>query len=182
MTCALPMTDPMRGAEFSEDRAYRYLLWCFWKRTRHLLFLMLNPSVADETELDPTLRRCVGFAESLGYGGIVVVNLFALVSTDPKALLAHEDPVGDAKARRTTLGRTVTNTGAVFDACRNADLVIAGWGAFPKAKERAKEVLNIFRDCAIKVHCLGTTKDGHPKHPLYLAADTRPVPYGGVDG
>jgi hypothetical protein len=138
---------------------------------------MLNPSTANETELDPTLRRCRGFAKAWGLGGFVVVNLFAVVSADPRILLTHDDAVGDIQ-RTTTRGRSVNNTAVIVEECRLADIVVAGWGAFPEASERARQAMWILGSGG-KLHCLGTTKDGHPRHPLYLKADTKPVPFGG---
>lgn len=181
MTCALPFNDPMRGAEFSIDRGHRYRLWCHWERTKYVAFLMLNPSVADESALDPTLRRCMGFTREWSFGGFVVVNLFSVVSPDPRMILAYPDAEGDEK-RRSTLGRMVTNISVLADECRLADIVIAGWGAFPAARERAREVTAMLKGLGVKLHSLGTTKEGHPRHPLYLPATARPIPYGGSDG
>lgn len=177
MTLSLPMPDSQRGAEFSLDRQYRYRLWHCWERGRILLWLMLNPSTANETDLDPTLRRCEGFARTLGFGSIVVVNLFAVVSADPKVLLTHPDAVGDGRLRVTTEHRSVTNTGVIRDEVRNANMLICGWGAFPEARDRARFVASMLRDNRVQMYCLGTTKDGHPRHPLYLRADTKPIPY-----
>lgn len=179
MTIALNLADPLRGAEFSLDRRYRYRLWDKWERERYVCFLMLNPSTADETKLDPTLRRCRGFAKSWGFGGFVVVNLFAVVSADPKILLTHEDAVGDVE-RMTTIGRTVNNSAVIIEECKNADIVVAGWGAFPEARKRAKDVMEML-DSWGRIHCFGVTKEGHPKHPLYLCRDLRPTPFAKVD-
>lgn len=179
MTLSLPIKDPSRGAEFSLDRRYRYRLWAVWERKRRsCLFLMLNPSTANETKLDSTLRRCFGFAKSWGFGGFVVVNLFAVVSADPRILLTHDDSIGDIE-RTTTLGRSVRNTDIIVEECRIAELVVAGWGAFPEARHRAKQVMEMI-GASPKLHCLGTTKDGHPRHPLYLAADEPLVSFGGL--
>lgn len=177
MTLPLNLEDSLRGAEFSLDRKYRYRLWDVWARERHVCWLMLNPSTANETELDPTLRRCRGYAKAWGFGGIVVVNLFAVVSADPRILLTQDDAVGDVQ-RTTTLGRWVNNTAVIVEECRNADIVVAGWGAFPEARERAKQVMWILGS-GDKLHCLGTTKNGHPSHPLYLSKHLKPVPFGG---
>ena len=83
------------GAEFSKDRKYRYRLWREWNKTKPaVLFVMLNPSTADELVLDSTVSRCLSFAKEWGYGRLEVANLFALRATDPKELNKVEDPVG----------------------------------------------------------------------------------------
>src|SRR5512133_2959068 len=85
------------GATFSRDRRYRYSLWREWNRDlSRVAFVMLNPSTADEARLDPTIRRCLGYAHAWGCGSFVVGNLFALRSTDPAALYRADDPVGRA--------------------------------------------------------------------------------------
>jgi hypothetical protein len=70
----------------------------------------------------------------------------------------------------------------IVGTAQRAGIVVAGWGAFAAAEKRAREVMAMLKDVGVKLHCLGTTKEGHPKHPLYLRADTKPVPYGGFDG
>ena len=82
-------------AVLSEDRVYRYALWRIWNEDRPLvMFVGLNPSTADETNDDPTLRRCMGFAESWGYGGVIMANIFAYRATDPKIMKQTEAPIG----------------------------------------------------------------------------------------
>src|SRR3954471_10304152 len=86
-----------RGAHLSSDGVYRYTLSRLWDTdpvSPEMVWVMLNPSTADAAVDDPTIRRCIGFARLWGYAGIRVVNLFALRAADPKALLAHQDPVG----------------------------------------------------------------------------------------
>jgi len=152
------------GADF--DGPYRYDLFRTWDRHKPmLLFVMLNPSTADEKELDRTVNRCSGFARGLGYGGFHVVNLFALVSTDPKALKEAKDPVGPLNGRY--IGRLA----------KEANMVIVAWGSNIMVKERAPKVLKLLRKYNKKIYCLGTNKDGHPRHPLYLCSTTEPVIY-----
>lgn len=143
--------------------------WCL---TRHwdddlptCAWVMLNPSTATADEDDPTVRRCVGFSRRWGHGGIAVVNLFALRAADPKKLLAAEDPVGPL----------CDETIRVY--CRRR-FTVAAWGALAPPR-RAAEVLAILRAEAAEVVCLGLTRGGQPRHPLYLAADTEPMLYGG---
>lgn len=124
---------------------------------RPLPFLMLNPSTADAQLDDPTIRRCRGFAKTLGYSGIIVVNLYALRSTDPAALWAHPDPVGPE------------NDQHIIRATDSGEVVCA-WGANAQ-RERVEDVVRMLRYGGRRMHCLGTTRDGHPRHPLYVRAD-----------
>lgn len=155
--------DHERGsAVFSADLQYRYRL------TRRLegglagfgakvAFVMLNPSTADESVDDPTIRRCVGFANRWGAGTLLVVNLFALRATDPDVLLEHPDPVGEFNDE--VIARTLDE----------ADVTVAAWGAHRAAGARARE---LERQLTIAgVVALGTTADGWPRHPLYLRGD-----------
>ena len=155
-------------AKFSSDRKYRYLL------TRRVgladdavTFVMLNPSTADETQDDPTIRRCIAFAKAWGFGGLHVVNLSPLRATDPKELLAagrESDAVWDE------------NLEHIWYKAQTSNMVIAAWGVHGAAENRDSRVMGELRENVGIVYCLGLTKDGHPKHPLYLKADTVPVP------
>ena len=149
-------------AIFSPDRTYRYLL------TRDLtfgagtaLFIMLNPSTADETVDDPTIRRCMGFAKTWGYRNLEVCNLFALRATNPKALAEHVDPVG--------MDNDIHIAGAVSRSC----LTVLAWGNHGVLFNRGEQVA---RSLFVQPWCLGITKVGEPKHPLYVAAKTPLVP------
>lgn len=159
------MPEPIytaQGATFSPDRVYRYLLWREWDQARtHCLFVMLNPSTADETQLDPTLRRCLRFAWDWGFGGFRVVNLFALRSTDPAGLSAVDDPEGPE------------NDGHLVAAAQRAGKVIAGWGALGGYRDRQARVLQLLEPHA-EIEALRLTRGGHPGHPLYLPADLKP--------
>ncbi len=116
-----------------------------------MTLVLLNPSTADALQLDPTLRRCVGFAKREGYGGMVILNLYAFRTKDPKVMMAATDPVGPDNDR---VLAGVTGT------------VVAGWGtnADPARVALAAQLLP-------RLHALGMTKDGHPRHPLYVRAD-----------
>ena len=124
-------------------------------------FIMLNPSTADENVLDPTLRRCMGFAGQWGYGGMEIVNLFAYRATDPSKLRQVNDPVGDENDLTIRLAED-----------RN-EIMVAGWGVHGTYQGRDQAVLEN-RRYPDKWHCLGLTKDGHPRHPLYLAKSLTP--------
>lgn len=158
---------PVRSdAVLSEDGTYRYSLRRWWAPTPLVRFIMLNPSTADATVDDPTIRRCMGFARAWGYGGIVVHNLYALRATDPGALLAHPDPIGPDNDEHLRRGAS-------------AALTVCAWGAHPMAGRRADEVIGLLLGLGDAPHHLGLTKAGAPRHPLYLprtAVPTRLVP------
>ena len=149
------------GATFSPNRRYRYRLWRRWAEGRAVLWVMLNPSTADEHVLDPTLRRCAAFARAWGFGRFDVCNLFALRSTDPKAIYTAADPVGPG------------NDDEIVNAAMDADLVLVGWGVHGEFQARAEAVTTKLLGACPAVWCLGLSKDGHPKHPLYLPAATK---------
>jgi hypothetical protein len=120
----------------------------------------------------------VSFAKSWNCTGMVVVNLFAVVSADPKILLTQADAIGD-EPRGTTLERVVTNNSVILQEVQHAHVLMLGWGAFPEAVDRAKRALEMISlsSCGIQPQCLGTTQSGAPKHPLYVASWTPLVPY-----
>lgn len=158
-----------RTAALSDCGAYRYRLIRHWGMDMPLPFIMLNPSTADATVDDPTIRRCVGFARTLGYGGIGVWNLYAYRATKPADLWTADDPVGPENDRR------------LRNVLRWAHLqgvpVVAAWGAHAKPA-RVREVLAM--EGAGNLRCLGLTKAGAPRHPLYVRADAPLVPFGGA--
>jgi len=124
---------------------------------------MLNPSTADAFQLDPTNRRCVGFAQAWGYGSMVTTNIFAFRSTDPDGLRTAKDAVGPA------------NDAAICEAAMVADLVIAAWGTHGELYDRGVAVRDMVAAAGIQLHLLRLTKAGHPGHPLYVAAETQPT-------
>lgn len=151
------------GASFSDDRKYRYALQRIWDEGKpFLLFCMLNPSIADENDNDPTIERCQRRAQQLGFGGLVVVNIFALCSTDPKALYKAKDPVGP------------DNNETIMRLAKNAGKVVCGWGRHGKLNSRGDEVLfNLYRS-GFSPNALKINKDGSPAHPLYIGYDVKP--------
>ena len=154
------------AAVFSDDRRYRYLLRRrVGESNRRVLFIMLNPSRADETRNDATIRRCIGFARDWGFGVLEVVNLFALMSTDPKALLQADDPIGP------------DNDAAILAALKLADTVVLAWGNHALDHERrAAEVTAMARQAA-RPYCLGLTRRAAPRHPLRLPKTTTLEPF-----
>ena len=150
------------GAEFSTDRLYRYSLWRFWeKHNRYVAFVCLNPSTADEKADDPTVRRCINYAKFWGFGGIIMLNLFAYRTNNPKVLYNVKDPIG------------LDNDFHLRSASNKAGITIAAWGTRGNYLNRDKFVLNILKN----PKCLKLTKDGHPGHPLYLKKNLNPIQY-----
>jgi len=148
-----------RGAHLSSCRAYRYALWRRWDCGPHAMFVGLNPSTADETADDPTIRRCIAFARAWGYGGLCMTNLFAYRATQPADMLTQDDPVGP------------DNDAHLRQSASEAGVVVAAWGTHGTHGGRHKAV----RAMLPGLHYLRLTKDGHPGHPLYLPASLRPV-------
>jgi len=156
----------MQGrATFDETRTYRYTLHRRWAPggTR-ICFCLLNPSTADEFKLDPTLTRCLGYAQRWGYSAMETVNIFALRSTDPAGLREHVDPTGPANDR------------AIRTAAKRADLIVVGWGSHGGFLDRGPRVAELLAPICDPV-CLGLTNAGAPRHPLYLRKDLEPFAY-----
>jgi hypothetical protein len=165
-------------AMFSPDRTYRYLLTRTWGNGSVVAWVMLNPSTADAFTDDPTIRRCRAFTRRFlpDAGGLTVVNLYALCATDPAALLNHPDPVGpDADEYLTAPARTGSALATLF---------IAAWGTGGARNGRGDHAARLLREVGVDLMCLGVTKDGHPRHPLYVRGDAPLVPYApkGTDG
>lgn len=145
-------------AAFSPCFRYRFRLGREWLTGQgEVLFVMLNPSTADAEVDDPTIRRCIGFAQRWGFQRLTVGNLFAWRATDPKELKRVDDPVG------------LENDYHLTEMSMAAEVTIAAWGVHGLYRDRAQEVLPFLCD----VEHLGLTKDGYPKHPLYLPNDAR---------
>lgn len=153
------------GAQFSEDRQYRYALWRIWNENRPvIMFIGLNPSTANERSNDPTIRRVMRFTNDWGYGGFYMMNLFAWVTPYPRDLERAADPVG-------------LNDEWLQKIYNATEFTVYVWGSFPQAGERAKVV----HEMCPGGYCLGTSKMGNPLHPLYMPADTRPQMYFAKD-
>ncbi len=151
------------NAIISDCGLYRYRLSRLWDRQAgQVVFIMLNPSTADAEKDDPTIRRCMGFARAWGFGGIDVVNLFAARCTDPDELRNFADPIGP------------DNDAHLYEAARYGKRFVAAWGAH-EVGQRSEQVLAIFRSFG-QVECLGLTKQGRPRHPLYARGDSRLLP------
>ena len=145
-----------KTARISEDGRYRYELSREWDDAlRTLCWVMLNPSTADASTDDPTIRRCIGLSKRWGFGGILVVNLFALRATSPAELKKVEDPIGPE------------NDEIAGFWIRHLETV-AAWGSHPLAKERLPWFTEQVKKAAHLPKCIGINKDGAPKHPLYV--------------
>lgn len=163
-----------RTTVFSPCRKWRYTLWRRWdyeygEGTRgevqppYAQFIGLNPSTADETKDDPTIRRCIAFAKSWGYGALCMTNLFAWRDTLPKNMKKALDPIGP------------DNDQWLLKVAHQAGVVVAAWGKDGSHLYRAVKVKRLMAENGITLHCLRTNGDGSPEHPLYLPKDLKPV-------
>lgn len=159
-----------RSAYISPCGQYRYGLERRWDRRAAMLpIIMLNPSTADADIDDPTIRRCMAFARRDGFGGIAVGNLFAFRATSPETMMAASDPIGP-------LGSIALDELLSGAASAKAP-VLAAWGAHGAHRGRAEMVAISARGLGAQLVCLGTTKQGHPRHPLYVRGDQPFVPF-----
>ena len=150
-----------RTAILSPDRVYRYSLERRWEPGKFCLFIGLNPSTADETQDDPTIRRCIRFARDWGYDALVMANLFAFRATNPSDMKVAPDPIGP------------DNDEHLKRLHGEAGITIAAWGAHGNFMGRSAIVTTILHN----MHCLDILKGREPKHPLYIKADTKPFRY-----
>ncbi len=153
-----------RDARLSPCRRYRYSLWRNWRgllpnTNGYAMFVGLNPSTADEQNDDPTIRRCIAFAQAWGYEGLCMTNLFAFRATDPVDMVSADDPVGP------------DNDQTLRDLAQSAGVVVAAWGVNGIYRGRDQAV----RAMLPNLHYLKLTRNGHPGHPLYLPKILTPV-------
>ena len=150
------MSTIKKSAVFSNCRKYRYSLTRSWNSAGgYVLFIGLNPSIADEKIDDPTLTRCINFAKDWGYGGLIMVNLFAYMSTYPTDLKKVKLPIGN------------NNNKHILKNHQKSQLTVAAWGNDGHFLKRDKEVLKII----CNPMCLNINKSGQPAHPLYQKKD-----------
>jgi len=155
-------SDTKREAIFSDCQTYRYSLLREWSATQSkVLFIGLNPSTADATKDDPTIRRCIGFAKAWGFGGVYMGNLFAFRSTDPRGLWSASDPVGP------------DNDAALLALTHKVGLVVAAWGNHGAFMDRASHVRMLCGPLSV----LKINRSGQPAHPLYLTKNLSPRPW-----
>lgn len=158
-----------KTALLSDCGRYRYNLTRRWGAEDWCLFIMLNPSTADASQDDPTIRRCMGFARKWGYGGLIVCNLFPLRATDPQELYSATYPASVGER----------NIAKVLSACAQANLIVCAWGnhgALRNAGAFCRKGLGEVHHH--RLFNLGVTGIYQPKHPLYLKADTMPILWG----
>lgn len=157
-----------RWAELSADGVYRYSLGREWDESAdRVMWIMLNPSTADDEQDDPTIRRCIGFSRSWGFGGMVVVNLFAFRATEPAHVFQAKDPEGPE------------NDTKIVEYVSVCDLHVAAWGERGAFGGRDTIVKGILNGCEVpRLWCVGkTNKDKAPRHPLYVKASKQPELY-----
>ena len=160
-----------RGVTFSDDGKYRYRLWVRWDDDVSVLMsLCLNPSKADEFKDDATVTRIIRRAKTMGFGGVEICNIFALMSTEPEQLyLDSVDPIGPE------------NNQEMFAAAQVSSMILCGWGTHGdkvQAGYTGHKVLEFLKHP--NTVALGVNADGSPKHPLYVSYKTEPVQYGQV--
>jgi len=153
-----------REARISPCSKYRYRLTREWGDGESITFVMLNPSTADSNIDDPTIRRCMAFARREGAMGIAVVNLFALRSTDPRKLEGHDNPYGP------------DNFGALGEVLAGGRIICA-WGAHQIAVNPGLAFRSRAKMLRTPLWCLGRTREGHPRHPLYVRSSQPLEPF-----
>lgn len=154
-----------KGACISPCTKYRYWLYREWdNQKRSCLFIMLNPSTADDKKDDPTIRRCIAYAQGFGYGSLYVVNLFALRATNKAEIQKTENPIGPE------------NDQWIEQLSKKADCIIAAWGNDGKYLNRSQEILKKLSQEGHIVYCLKVSKHNEPCHPLYLKKESVLIP------
>jgi len=149
------------GATFDKSGRYRYKLWRQWDQAHpRITFVMLNPSAADAVHNDQTISTCIRLSRRLNFGGIEVVNLFAYCTSDPRRLKQAANPVGKQ------------NDQYIMESAQATNMILIAWGNHGELNHRHLEVLDLLLPLAIPTYCLGLTKRGQPRHPLYLPGDT----------
>jgi hypothetical protein len=162
--------DRQQGYEdsyvYSADRRYRWQFDRRWSEGRTITWIGLNPGTGDTDGAHrPTLRRMVTLSRASGYGSLIVVNLFAWRGRDPKELREQADPIGEYNDA----------TIAAATSPSISDMTVACWGHHGRLNDRARYVLEEVVEG--DVYCLGITKHGEPRHPLYVPTDARLMPY-----
>jgi hypothetical protein len=159
----LNVAELKSSAKFSPCRQYRYSLWRQWsKGFKICTFIGLNPSTADETINDPTIRRCIKFAKDWGFDQLCMLNLFAYRATDPAVMKAYPSPIGEENDK--TIAKIV----------RDSHQVIAAWGTHGAHLGRADQVRRLIQSIEVPLYCLNENEDGSPAHPLYQKANVIP--------
>lgn len=169
---ATPKPPELSQCVFSDDRVFRYRLTHSWRSpdlplyvpSKRAIWIGVNPSRANESALDNTLRRVKAFSRAWGCDAFTMVNLFAFVSPFPKDLLTAADPIGPDNDRH------------IAECARLEDTthVVAMWGCHGRLRDRDRQVMDLL---ASKLSSLGVNRDGTPKHVLYLPNGTSLQPF-----
>ncbi|MGT2943235.1 DUF1643 domain-containing protein [Streptococcus constellatus] len=153
-----------KKAIISKDKIYRYKLSRTWDSTKPtILFIGLNPSIADENIDDQTITRCINFAKDWGYGTLLMANLFAFRSTYPKDIYLIDDPIG----------KDNDNDHYLLECVTQSDLIVACWGNNGTYMNREKVITELVPN----LYCLQKNKNGTPHHPLRPPRNIHPVPF-----
>lgn len=156
----------LKDAIIDQSGKYRYSLERCWGSdiSNVVNFILLNPSTADATRDDPTVKACIAFAKGWGFDALIITNLFAYRVTQPSEMKVCNDPYGSE------------NEAYLKQIAKKSKKVVIAWGNHGSHCDRDKEVLKMLSPIQ-KLYCLGITKIGHPKHPLYVSRDTEPIVY-----
>lgn len=159
------------GATFSNCRKWRYTLYRTWDKFKPVcMFIGLNPSTADEFVNDPTINRCMLFAQRWGYGQLIMTNIFSFRATDPRIMKQCPDPIGPDNDYWLKYSAIMTSVKKF----PGEGIIVAAWGSYGSYMDRGDSVYNLIIEIG-KIYILGKTKKDHPRHPLYLKNDI--VPY-----
>lgn len=153
------------SAEFSQCGTYRYSLVRMWdEKLPILVFILLNPSTATHEVNDPTITRCMERAQRMGFGAMIVLNLFAWRATQPEDMKAAAEPIG------------AYNDEVILEIAKAAGLVVCGWGKHGTHRQRDAQVMAMLHENGIVPHALKLNGDKSPRHPLYVGYDVQPEP------
>ena len=163
-------------AEFSKCRQFRYtLIRDFQKGKGTLTFILLNPSTANEEFNDPTIARCENRTIAMGFKRMVITNIYPFRATNPKEMFAAKNARGEKSKIKSLIYK---NNEAILDHAKRSKLVICAWGCHSQSESTSNEVKEILDEHKVKLHVLELSKNGRPKHPLYLRNDLEPRLWG----
>ena len=148
----------IRRAEFSIDKKERYSLKREWDKSKNkILYIMLNPSLADDKNDDPTIRRLINFTKKFNYGGFLVGNIFTTITPNPKEIDKSK-------------GMSDKNFEKLLNLINNVDKIVYAWGNSVEEPQHLKELI-------LSPKCFGKNLNGTPKHPLYLPKNSLLIDY-----
>ena len=148
----------IRGAEFSIDKKKRYSLNREWDKSKNkILYIMLNPSLADDKNDDPTIRRLINFTKKFNYGGFLVGNIFTKITPNPKEIDKSK-------------GMSDKNFEKLLNLINKVDQIVYAWGNSVEEPQLLKELI-------LSPKCFGKNLNGTPKHPLYLPKNSKLIDY-----